>query len=170
MRTYFLTSERVGFSTWSTADIDLANQLWGNPAVTKYISATGVFTKEEIEKRLALEISNQEHFKISYWPIFELKTQKFMGCCGLRPYNDEQGILEVGTHILPEFWGQGFATEAVKTIMDYAFHTLKAKNLFVGHNPKNTASKALIQKLGFRYTHDEFYPPTGLNHPSYLYK
>jgi hypothetical protein len=26
----------------------------------------------------------------------------------------------------------------------------------------------VMNKLGFRYTHDEFYPPTGLNHPAYL--
>jgi len=26
----------------------------------------------------------------------------------------------------------------------------------------------MLLKLGFSYTHDEFYPPTGLNRPSYL--
>jgi [ribosomal protein S5]-alanine N-acetyltransferase len=26
----------------------------------------------------------------------------------------------------------------------------------------------LMQRLGFRFTHKEFYVPTGLNHPSYL--
>jgi [ribosomal protein S5]-alanine N-acetyltransferase len=28
--------------------------------------------------------------------------------------------------------------------------------------------RQLLAKLGFHYTHDEFYPPTGLQHPSYL--
>ena len=28
----------------------------------------------------------------------------------------------------------------------------------------------MLHRLGFRYTHDELYPPTGLNHPSYLLK
>ena len=40
--------------------------------------------------------------------------------------------------------------------------------LFAGHNPENTVSRHLLQKLGFRYTHDEFYAPTGLQHPSYM--
>jgi hypothetical protein len=31
----------------------------------------------------------------------------------------------------------------------------------------DTASRALLGKLGFRYTHDELYAPTGLLHPSY---
>ena len=52
--------------------------------------------------------------------------------------------------------------------MGYAFNTLGVKGLFAGHNPGNAASRRVLEKLGFRYTHDEYYPPTGLNHPSYL--
>jgi RimJ/RimL family protein N-acetyltransferase len=52
--------------------------------------------------------------------------------------------------------------------MRYAFHTLGVKALFAGHNPGNTASRRVLEKLGFRYTHDEYYPPTGLKHPSYI--
>jgi RimJ/RimL family protein N-acetyltransferase len=40
--------------------------------------------------------------------------------------------------------------------------------VFAGHNPANTASRGLLARLGFRYTHDELYAPTGLRHPSYL--
>jgi RimJ/RimL family protein N-acetyltransferase len=52
--------------------------------------------------------------------------------------------------------------------MEYAFRALGVKALFAGHNPGNTASRRVLEKLGFRYTHDAYYPPTGLNHPSYL--
>ena len=49
--------------------------------------------------------------------------------------------------------------------------TLNAKGLFAGHNPKNVASrKILLEKLGFAYVGDVFYPPTGMNHPSYSYR
>jgi len=40
--------------------------------------------------------------------------------------------------------------------------------LFAGHHPENHASRRILSKLGFRLTHEEFYPPTGLLHPSYL--
>jgi [ribosomal protein S5]-alanine N-acetyltransferase len=53
-------------------------------------------------------------------------------------------------------------------VMRYAFHPLGVKALFAGHNPGNAASRRVLEKLGFRYTHDEYYPPTGLDHPSYL--
>jgi len=52
--------------------------------------------------------------------------------------------------------------------MEYGYNILGVKALFAGHNPANVASRRVLEKLGFRYTHDEFYPPTGLHHPSYL--
>jgi RimJ/RimL family protein N-acetyltransferase len=45
---------------------------------------------------------------------------------------------------------------------------LAASALFAGHHPANRSSRDLLLKLGFRYTHDEYYAPTGLQHPSYL--
>ncbi|HYM92183.1 MAG TPA: GNAT family N-acetyltransferase [bacterium] len=60
------------------------------------------------------------------------------------------------------------AVEAGHAIMTFAFDTLGAKALFAGHHPANTASRAVLEKLGFCCTHEEFYPATGLNHPSYL--
>jgi len=60
-----------------------------------------------------------------------------------------------------------YPREAAAAVIHYAFNKLKASGLFAGHNPNNAASRHLIRQLGFRYTHDEFFSPTGLNHPSY---
>lgn len=86
----------------------------------------------------------------------------------MRPYDYENNIFEIGIHLKKKYWGKGFAQESCSAVMEYAFKTLKVNALFAGHNPKNIASAQLLKKLGFRYTHDEFYPPTGLHHPSYL--
>ncbi len=53
-------------------------------------------------------------------------------------------------------------------MLDYALGKLGAPAILAGHHPENAASGAMLRRLGFRYTHDEFYPPTGLHHPSYL--
>jgi [ribosomal protein S5]-alanine N-acetyltransferase len=42
------------------------------------------------------------------------------------------------------------------------------KRLFAGHHRENAAARRLLEKLGFRFSHEEFDPPTGLLHPSYL--
>ncbi|TGA96943.1 N-acetyltransferase [Sporolactobacillus shoreae] len=170
MRAFFLKTDRLGFSTWQTTDINLANSLWGEPAVTKFISANGLFSKEQVHDRLNKEIKSDQQYNVQYWPLFELKTNKHIGCCGLHPYDLDKKTYEIGFHLKSAYWGNGYATEAATAVIRYAFDQLKSKNLFAGHNPKNVASKNLLLKLGFKYSHDEFYEPTGLNHPSYFYK
>lgn len=164
-RTFHLKTDRIGFSKWTYEDGALAELLWGNPEVTKFICASGVFSKEDIAARLSKEIDNDRKSGVQYWPIFELETNELIGCCGLRPYTET--MYEIGFHLRPEFWGQGYAIEAANAAIDYAFTVLKTEGLFAGHNPKNVGSKKVLGKLGFQYVGDEFYAPTGLYHPSY---
>lgn len=161
-------TERLGFRAWTLADRPLALALWGDPAVARHIYAGGPPAAAEIEARLSREMAGAAEHGIQYWPVFLLAGGAHVGCCGLRPCRPDEGIHEFGVHLLPEYWGQGLAVEAARAVVGYAFGTLGARGLFAGHNPTNEASRKMLVRLGFRYTHDEYYEPTGLNHPSYL--
>ncbi len=161
---YFLTSERLGFRTWRAEDTALAVELWAHPDVARHIIA-GPPTREEALARLDHEIATEVEHGVQYWPIFLREGSAHVGCCGLRPHRE--GVLELGMHIHPAFWRQGFAKEAALAVIAHAFDTLGVAALFAGHNPANAASRALLLSLGFRWTHDELYPPTGAMHPSY---
>ena len=163
---YFLRTGRLGFRTWCEADFDLAIGLWGDGEVTKLIG--GPFSRAQVEERLRREIANLHAQGVQYWPVFFLSTGEHLGCCGLRPYQPDERIFEIGFHIRHTHWGRGYASEAARAVMGYAFGEFGAAGLFAGHNPANEASRHLLQKLGFCYTHDEYYPPTGLHHPSYM--
>jgi RimJ/RimL family protein N-acetyltransferase len=170
MRTYFLKTERIGFSKWTKEDASLALSLWGEAEVTRYICADGKFNKQDILKRLSLEMENDTRFCIQYWPIFSLKDGEFLGCCGLRPGDMEKGIFELGFHLKSCHWGKGYAAEAAGAVIHYAFDTLRASNLIAGHHPQNEGSGKVLAKLGFHRIGDAFYPPTGLNHAAYMYR
>ena len=165
---YFLTSKRLGFRHWFAEDLELAIGLWGDVEVTKLFDGRGPLSKEQVRARLEQEIATQSEHGVQYWPIFLLETGDHVGCAGLRPYDLAQKILEIGFHIRSNCWRSGYASEAARAVTLFAFDSLKLAGLFAGHNPKNEASRKLLLKLGFRYTHDEFYEPTGLKHPSYL--
>lgn len=158
-------SERIKFRNWGYEDLDKANILWGNVEVTKYIG--GPFTHDQIETRLKTEIENYGKFKVQYWPMFLIADDAFIGCCGLRPRDIAKNIWELGFHVCRAYWGNGYAAEAAKRTMKYAFEELGIEELFAGHNPMNEKSKKILAVLGFEYTHGEYYPPTGLCHPSY---
>jgi len=165
---YFIKTDRLGFRTWKENDLDLARELWGDERVTRYIDSRGRLDDEMIKERLALEIESEHEDGIQYWPIFLFEDGSFAGCCGLRSYDSNTRVMEIGAHIVYDHWGEGIASEALVAVVNYAFEHLSVFGLFAGHNPENQASRALLRKLGFRYTHKEFYKPTGLMHPSYL--
>ena len=165
-----LTSERLLFSEWQEGDQKIADELWGDLDVTKLIDARGQLSAEQVRQRLRQELDCLQQHGVQYWPIYLLTTDEHVGCCGLRPYDLDRGIYELGVHIKKKFWGQGLAFEGCSAVIEYAFNKLNVNSLFAGHNPNNNASKKLLEKLGFRFTHKELYPPTGLEHPSYLLK
>ncbi len=166
-RDAFLWTRRLFFRHWSETDLELAYGLWGDGRVTKFIDARGELTLDEVRNRLDQEIARAKDYGVQYWPIFLQSTDRHVGCCGLRPCDRSQNIYEIGFHIRADRWGQGFATEAALKVMDYAFTVIGVRALFAGHNPHNTVSRKVLLKLGFRYTHDEYYAPTGRQHPSY---
>lgn len=164
-------SDRLEFRTWGAADLERARALWGDPEVMRYLSRAP-WPDERIRDRLATEATNLRTLGFQYWPIFLAATGEFAGCCGLKlcPYEGtaEAPELEVGFHLLPAMWGRGLATEAADAAIRFAFGTVGAPRLFAGHHPDNTASGAVLRKLGFRFARDVFYEPTGLMHPLYV--
>jgi len=164
---YFLKSSRLGFRHWREDDLAIAIGLWGDYEVTKFFDARGKWSRDEVQERLAKEIRLEKEYGVQYWPIFHLETMGHIGCCGLRPYDLSEGIYEIGFHIRSNLWRRGYAREAAVAVIGYAFNRLKVNGLFAGHNPENAVSQHLLNQLCFHYTHAEYYPPTGLDHPSY---
>jgi [ribosomal protein S5]-alanine N-acetyltransferase len=162
---YFLESARLGFRCWREDDLPLAISLWGDASATRLIG--GPFSEEQIRERIAREISNLAAYRVQFWPVFLLFDNAFVGCCGFRPRTIENRIFELGYAFLPAYWGKGFALESAKSVLAYAMETVDARGFFAGHHPENLASKTILEKLGFHFTHHELYAPTGKLHPSY---
>ena len=164
-RTYFITTDRIAFSQWQEQDAELATLLWGDSRVTRYICASGSFSQAEVMGRLEREIRQQAEHHVQYWPIFTRDTAELIGCCGFRFHCE--GCYELGFHLRPEFWRQGYAPEAARAAIAYAFIVLGAEKVIAGRHPDNKASGKVLERLGFAYIGDMFYEPTGLYHPSY---
>ena len=86
--------------------------------------------------------------------IIEHPRHGLIGCIG---FHEEPGGLwpEFGYWIAREHWGQGYATEAARPVLDHAFETLNlprvVANIFAG----NDASIKVAEKLGMRFLSDE---------------
>ena len=127
----------------------------------------GPYTPAQVADRLDREILNQRQHGFQYWPLFDLRTGSHVGCCGLQPRIPARGICELGYQLRSDHWGQRYAIEAGESVIAHAFSTLGVVELFAGHHPENIRSKRVLLSLGFAYTHDELYPPTGKLEPAY---
>jgi RimJ/RimL family protein N-acetyltransferase len=162
---YFLKSRRLGFRCWKEEDLPLAMELWGDPEMTTFTG--GPFTPEAVHARLADEILRMQEHGIQYWPVFLLEDDTHIGCAGLRTYDDEEQMYELGYYVRRAFWSKGLAKEAAKAVIDYAFGSLGFRALFAGHHPLNDASRRVLLGVGFSPAGWEVYPPTGILEPTY---
>ena len=152
---------RLEFRRWTTEDVALAESLWCDPAVMRFLG--GPYSRAEVEARLEKEAANEAAHGIQYWPLFTRDTGEFAGVCGLKPFEPQR--LEIGFQLMPQFWGAGLAYEASKAVMAFAFDELHAIALYAGHHPENDSSRRLLTKLGFTQLGTHFFARTGLEHP-----
>ncbi|WP_096190499.1 GNAT family N-acetyltransferase [Evansella halocellulosilytica] len=82
--------------------------------------------------------------------IFHKDTGQFIGTSGLHRINWDVPKFEVGYWIDSRFSGNGYITEAVEGITQFAFHELKAKRIEICCDSKNTKSRAIPERLGFQ--------------------
>jgi RimJ/RimL family protein N-acetyltransferase len=72
-----------------------------------------------------------------------------IGACGIEPRADD---VELGYWLSPPYWGRGFATEAVRAVVDYAFGDLQHEALQAGARVSNPASRRVLEKCAFQWT------------------
>jgi RimJ/RimL family protein N-acetyltransferase len=62
-----------------------------------------------------------------------------------------QGDWSIGFWIHPERWGQGFAAEAARAVVEFGFSHLGATIVRAAHAAWNVQSKRVIERLGMRF-------------------
>ena len=86
-----------------------------------------------------------------YQVALELKTDgQMIGDYAFR-IDDENQQVEIGVTLAPAYQGQGYAQEAGHCLLDYLFNQLNLHRVFANVDPRNTASKCLMEKLGLRF-------------------
>ncbi len=73
---------------------------------------------------------------------------ELIGICGYTP--DGKGAAEAGYWIGRAYWGKGYATEAMRELIDQGFRRRGIRRFVCSHFTENTGSQRVIAKLGFR--------------------
>jgi RimJ/RimL family protein N-acetyltransferase len=82
--------------------------------------------------------------------LITLRDGGIIGACGL--IHAEGQSPEVGYWLGAKHWGKGYATEAVRAVIDYAFADLDCDALQSAARVTNPASRRVLEKCGFQWT------------------
>jgi len=74
---------------------------------------------------------------------------EIIGGCG---YHSRDGVPEIGYWLGVPFWGNGYATEAARALIDHAFGDRGHPMLVAGARISNPASRRVLEKCGFQWT------------------
>jgi RimJ/RimL family protein N-acetyltransferase len=83
-------------------------------------------------------------------PLAGLLDDDVIGACGIARLDGKQP--EIGYWLGVPFWGQGYATEAARAVIDHAFGDLGYELLLGGARVSNPASRRVLEKCGFQWT------------------
>jgi RimJ/RimL family protein N-acetyltransferase len=133
-------------------DLDELFALYRDPEIRRYFPE-GVLTREETQEKLEWHMhGHPRHPELGLWATIHKETGKFIGRCGLLPWEID-GKLEVEIAYLLDksFWGQGLATEAANGILEYGFGKLGLSRLICLIDPENIASQRVAERIGMTF-------------------
>jgi RimJ/RimL family protein N-acetyltransferase len=100
---------------------------------------------EEMARRAPGEPGGWVQFSVE-----EREGGRLVGDVGISPADGEPGVIKVGYTMSPAVQGRGYATEAVRTLIDYAFGTLGADVARAFASADNLPSIRVAEKVGMR--------------------
>jgi ribosomal-protein-alanine N-acetyltransferase len=136
-------------------DLDQSMSVVGDPAVTDFLSFDTKTRQEQSERLTAdIERAKTDPRPDYYLAVIEKSTGTLIGFARIGlidPDSDEvQKSGELGVAIRQDRWRRGFASDAAKLMLDFAFDTLGLHRVQARCGPNNTASQAGLEQLGFK--------------------
>jgi ribosomal-protein-alanine N-acetyltransferase len=147
--TIILETQRLILRQLVMEDLDELFALYSDPEIRRYFP-DGVKNYEDTKEELEWFLDGHpEHPELGLWATVHKETGKFIGRCGLLPWDiDGKFEVEIAYLLDKSFWGQGLATEAAKGILRYGFETLKLSRLICLIDPENIASQNVAKRIG----------------------
>ncbi|MEN4760394.1 GNAT family protein [Chryseobacterium sp. C39-AII1] len=108
-------------------------------------------TLENVES--FIERNNKEFNQPESWYqilITDKETKAVIGDIGIHFFGDENLQVELGITLNKFFYGKGYASEALKSVIDFLFNDLNKHRIMASIDPDNGDSMKLMERIGLR--------------------
>lgn len=145
-----LTSERLYFRKLTNDDAPEVLKLRGNTETMKFIPRPLLTNIDEALAHIKMINDKIDENTDINWAVTEKSSDKCIGIMGFYRTQPEHYRTELGYMIQPEHWGKGYVTEAVQTLLNFAFNSLNFHSVEAIIDARHIASERVLQKSGFR--------------------
>ncbi len=142
-----IITKRLILRGFQEEDLDAYAEMSGSEEVMRYIGTGKPMSRSESWRGMATILGHWQLRGYGMWAVEERQSGEMLGRVGLWNPEGWPG-LEIGWTIRRAFWGRGFATEAGKVAIEYAFEELQQSHVISLIRPENIASRRVAEKLG----------------------
>jgi ribosomal-protein-alanine N-acetyltransferase len=147
-----LSTERLLLRPFVESDWQAVHAMISDPEVIRYVPA-GSASEEETREHIQTLINGHEANPPRYNFAVVLRSEGvFIGMCFLAigSRDDQPRQADLGYLLSRRYWGQGYATEAARAVLEFGFQELDLHRVYATCRPANVASSRVMEKLGMR--------------------
>jgi RimJ/RimL family protein N-acetyltransferase len=143
-----LATVRLTLRRYREGDLDRVHSLMSNPRVMRHYPRLS--SRDQSRKALSNVLASYETRGYSLLAVERKSDERFIGHVGLLHWDDVDARedVEVAYMLLPEYWGNGFATEAARASRDWAFASLDVDRVVSFIAVTNQPSIEVAQRNG----------------------
>jgi RimJ/RimL family protein N-acetyltransferase len=147
---------RLRLRLFTPDDLERLCELTSDPEVMRYIGYGHTFSREETRANLDKIMEGFRRRGYGRWALERRDTGTLIGYCGFSTMNPEVGV-EVAYLLAREEWGKGYALEAGRATLRYAFETLGLDSVAGITLHGNRRSRTVLERLGMKFISDGHY-------------
>jgi RimJ/RimL family protein N-acetyltransferase len=145
-----LETERLLLREFAPEDVGALEGILGDPVAMQYYPVP--FDRAEVENWIRRNRARYRDCGFGLWAMLLKDSGELIGDCGcfVRVFEELGGNaeFELGWHVRRDLWGRGYATEAARCCIDYAFSSLGAERIIALVRPENKSSCRVAEKSG----------------------
>lgn len=147
----FIETERLLIRAWEPErDLAEAQAIYGDAETMRFIPG-GPYSTAQTRAYIERRIEDEERDGFGIWPVVHKADHRLIGECGITPIPGHEPDVEIGWIFNKAYQGHGYATEAARAVMLFAFEELRLAKLYALVDRFNGRSVALVNRLGMRY-------------------
>lgn len=144
-----LSSERLRFRAVNDSDVDDIFQIYSDEKALEYFAREPLKNRDDAMQMVNGNLLPSLDEKALAWAICLADSDRMIGTFTLFHIDLTNRRAEVGYILNRQFWGQGYASEALQRIIRYCFEELEFGRLEADVDPANHGSLKLLERHGF---------------------